>query len=104
MSVAVDHHGFVIDATRVSWSSVLTIATYKRDLFTYDDICLAFEVGPGRWVEVSEEEAGFAELAKAVERAFPEVPGDWFGTVMLPPFEANRCVLWRKGAGPRRVD
>ena len=36
------------------WSDVSTVDTFKRDYFTVDCICLAFET-PDGWFEVNEE-------------------------------------------------
>ncbi len=104
MSTVINDTGFVTSGVAVAWADVLAITTYKRDLFTYDDICLAFKVGPGRWVEVSEEEPGFAELVKAMEKAFPGVPRNWSETVVQPPFATNHRVLWTKVTGSHGVD
>ena len=95
VSVLVDQNGFSIRGCAIPWSSVRVIATYKRDLWIYDDIYLAFQAAPDSWVEVSEEEPGFQLLVAEVERRYPDVPRDWFGTVMHPAFATNYRVLWR---------
>ena len=98
MSVFVDDKGFSVRGCEVRWDAIRAIATYKRDLFIYDDICLAFQMEAELWVEVSEEEPHFQLLVREVERRFPGVPEDWFTAVMHPAFEPNYSVLWRKGA------
>ena len=50
MSVSVTNHGFTLDGTNVTWESVHAIATYKHDLFAYDDICLAFKASDDSWI------------------------------------------------------
>jgi len=94
VNVSVNNDGFILDGNTVPWSSVRAIATYKHDLFAYDDICLAFKVSDESWLEVSEEEPGFQSLVQEVERRYPEVPRDWFHEVMLPAFATNYRVLW----------
>lgn len=94
MSVSVTNDGFTLDAKAITWSSVQAIATYKHDLFSYDDICLAFKVSDATWVEVSEEEPGFQLLVDEVELRYPEVPRDWLDAVMLPAFARNYRVVW----------
>lgn len=94
MSVSVDNAGFMLDGDTVPWSTVRAIVTYKHDLFACDDICLAFKLAEGSWVEVSEDEPGFQSLVAEVERRYPEVPRDWYRVVMVPPFATNYRVLW----------
>jgi hypothetical protein len=98
VSVLVDDNGFHLHGREVRWDAIRAIATYKHDLFIYDDICLAFQTEPEVWVEVSEEEPGFQLLADEVVRRYPDVPEDWFAAVMHPAFEANYRVLWRERA------
>ncbi|MDQ3440101.1 MAG: hypothetical protein M3478_07095 [Planctomycetota bacterium] len=95
MSILLDGNGFSVRGRAVNWAAVQAIATYKRDLFIHDDVCLAFQTDADTWVEVSEDEPGFKLLIAEVERRYPEVPRDWFAEVMLPPFAANYRVLWR---------
>jgi hypothetical protein len=80
----------------VAWSAVQEICTYKRDCFAYDEIRLSFRCAGGGWDEVSEQDDGFEELKKAMEANFPEIPKDWFGKVMLPPFATNMTTLWQR--------
>lgn len=79
----------------VRWSDVLSVTAFKHDLLTYDNICLAFETADG-WVEVHEEMQGYDELIEAAERHLPSFPVrlEWYGDVMLPPFETCERVLW----------
>ena len=86
--------GFTLSGNTVPWSSVRAIAAYKHDLFSYDEICLAFKVSDDSWVEVSEDEPGFQSLVEEVGRRYPETPRDWFHEVMFPAFAANYRVLW----------
>ncbi len=78
----------------VAWSAIHAIATYKLDLGTYDEICLAFNVVGSSWVEVPESTPGFSDLMAVVSRRYPEVPRDWHQDVMLPAFATNYRVLW----------
>ena len=87
-----------------AWDEVAEIVTFKRDLGIVDDIRLAFRVEHA-WVEVSEDDDGWAELTNAVARHFPAVPPDWLQSVMFPPFEACERVIFArerpgKAAGP----
>ena len=102
-----DSSGFTIsppkgDSIRVRWEEVREIRTYKIDLFSYDEICLCFEVagvgtteGGTLWIEVGESDQGFRLLADQMERRFPAVPSDWYSEVMCPAFAACEAVLYR---------
>jgi hypothetical protein len=77
-----------------SWDSVRTVDTFKRDLFMVDCICLAFQTTDG-WIEINEDMRGWRDFLAAVESSLPGFPllSDWYGKVMLPPFEANHATL-----------
>lgn len=102
-----DSSGFTIsppkgDSIRVRWEEVREIRTYKIDLFSYDEICLCFEVaGVGTtddgtlWIEVTESEQGFRSLAEEMKRRFPAIPSDWYSEVMFPAFAPCEAVLYR---------
>lgn len=74
------------------WNDIRTIRAYKLDLFTTDLICIAIETDNGI-VEISEEDAGYRELADAIEVRYPAAVG-FHGRVMLPAFEANETIIF----------
>jgi len=81
----------------LQWHDVCEIVTYKRDLFSYDQICLAFRTAvDNEWTEIWESDEGFEEACRVVRERFPSVPEDWYSTVMLPPFETCRRVLYQR--------
>jgi len=43
----------------VRWDALRSIRSYKRDVFAYDIICLAFEIEADSWVEISDKDDGF---------------------------------------------
>ena len=79
------------------WDAVTTVKTFKRDLFAFDSICLAFET-PDGWFEVNEDMKSFGPFLEAVERSLPGFPPqeDWWRQVMLPPFALNERELWSR--------
>lgn len=79
-----------------AWNEVEEIETFKRDLFAYDEICLAFRVSD-LWYEFWESDTGFNPLAKQMQGKFPSIPEGWYGEVMRPPFVTNRRTLWKRG-------
>ena len=91
------------DETRVAikWASVTHVVTYKYDMFSYDDIVIAFAVleRPEVLQEVSEDWQGFKELMAELEGTLGIAP-EWYQTVMLPPFERNFRVLLERQPSP----
>jgi len=78
----------------VRWADLESIRTYKLDVFAYDLICIAFESSSGECVAIHEQMKGFMGVVKQMEQTFPEIPSDWYTTVMLPAFATNERVLW----------
>ena|SRR5947209_20261531 len=76
------------------WNEVAEIWTFKLDCFVVDDIRLAFRVADGWWYEFSEDGEGFFDLRQKIEAVFAEIPEDWYGTVMQPPFARNGRRLY----------
>ncbi len=81
------------------WDAVQSVRTFKRDCFSVDCICLAFETPEG-WIEVTEEMNAFGSFTEAVERNLPGFPPqpDWWPQVMFPAFATNERELWTKAA------
>jgi hypothetical protein len=79
------------------WDAVISVKTFKRDQFTTDCICLAFET-PDGWFEVNEDMKPFGPFLEAVERGLPGFPRqeEWRMRVMNPAFAPNERELWRR--------
>ena len=79
------------------WDEVTIVKTFKRDYFSVDCICLAFETSKG-WFEVNEDMKSFGAFLDAVESHLPGFPPqkDWWREVMLPAFATNEKELWKK--------
>lgn len=101
VKIAPDNDGVVASwsnlehPVRFAWRDVEQIETFKRDLLTIDQICLAFCVSGIRY-EFWEEDAGFDLLAKLMEEKFPSIPEGWYGQVMQPAFATNQRTLWKR--------
>ena len=85
---------------RVVWTEVREIRTYKRDLWSYDQICLAFRVGEEEWVEIGEGDAHFLATCERIRQVFPDIPEHWYNDVMLPAFAPNDTLLYRRADEP----
>ena len=81
----------------IRWDQMTSVVTYKRDEFTTDCICLAFEVA-GRWYEIHEGMNGWHEAMEAIPSQLPGFPPkeEWLNEVAQPPFALNKKELWRK--------
>ena len=83
-------------AWTLRWSDVRAIRTYKRDLWTTDMICVAFQLADRKWFDINEEVEGFREVRAQMEARFPAISEDWFGEVTNPAFETNDTLLYRQ--------
>jgi len=81
--------------TIVRWSDVKEIFAFKRDIFSYDLICVGFRVSDdGTYWEIDEQMHGYEEVLAALDKAFPEVATRWWQKVAFPAFETNFLTLW----------
>ncbi|MCG3136999.1 MAG: hypothetical protein HJJLKODD_00840 [Phycisphaerae bacterium] len=80
----------------IRWTDVHTIQTFKRDYFTYDMICLAFEIGKNEWIEIWESMVDFMKVTAKMHEEFSTIPQGWYTVVMFPAFEPNCRILWRR--------
>ena len=83
----------------IPWQSVDTILAYKRDLFTTDLICLAFEwrsQGTTTAIELHEEMKNFRELIDELPKYFALRNPEWWAEVAFPAFESNEAILWSR--------
>ena len=72
-AIVMTDDGFYFEGSsaQVRWSAIRRISTYKIDLLTTDEIRLAFEHDDSELIfEVSEEQPGFGEFKRYVERRF----------------------------------
>jgi len=87
---------------QIEWSELTGIAAFKRDLFTVDEICLAFRTRDLDYLCVSEEAAGYKHLEAEIQRRFPDHDPQWWQKVAFPPFEYRWTVVW--GDAPQPIE
>ena len=92
--IAVSHSGFSVGTRHVKWGWVESVAVFKRDMLTFDDVWFRLE-GADEPVTVCEEQPGFAEWERKLCEQFPSVAG-WRERVIQPPFAENFTVLYRR--------
>lgn len=84
----------------IRWADVLAVKVFKRDFFSVDCICMAFQTVDGQWFEIREEFNGWSalqsELPKFLNGCVPQ--SEWFGKVAFPAFVPNETEIFsRKG-------
>jgi hypothetical protein len=86
-------------ADTVRLDDIREVSAYKRDLFTTDLICCDIEsdTRQGSLVRtVHEEMDGFMDLDEKL-KSLPGFYQDWRMVVVLPAFQQNHTVLYRRG-------
>jgi len=83
-------------ATAVRWQEVRRATVFKRDLFTYDCICLLLSQSDETGIELDEEMYGWNRLTKSLPQFLPGCqPWDqWFSTVAFPAFATNQTEIY----------
>ena len=104
-SVSLQDNGFQLHTAgqlansgrRFAWQEITSIVAYKRDLVTYDRICLAIE-GASTAVEINEADYGWDAFIRAAEKNLPgSVPLDtWWPAVTQPAFATNLTTIYRR--------
>lgn len=79
--------------SEVQWTSITTIFGYKKDLITYDTICLDI-IFNNRTLTICEESAGWVDLLEALKKQFPRIPENWYLDIMTPAFKTNLILLY----------
>jgi hypothetical protein len=81
----------------VAWDDVDEIVAFKRDMLTWDLVCLEFVLrGRDRACEVNDDAAEFWNLVKHVKEVFPESVQDWERLVVKPAFATNLTVIFKR--------
>jgi hypothetical protein len=80
----------------VDWSAIKSISVYKRDLFTFDQICMAIEVMPNETIEINETASGWDDLVMNIDTYLSSALAfeAWFFTVAFPAFETNLTKIY----------
>src|SRR5262245_37147535 len=79
----------------IRWDDIDEIHAFKLDLGTIDEIRLAIHDSSG-WHELSEQDHGFMDVVAELQHRIPSIHELWYLEVMLPAFERNQRVLWRR--------
>ena len=86
-----------LSATSLKWSAVTEVVAYKRDVFAFDLICLAFDTSDGS-LEINEEMPGWSQLVGRLPSLIPGMPkfSEWWERVAQPPFAPCVTTLFKR--------
>ncbi len=93
-TIVSDQAGFSVGSRRIAWSRIASVAAFKRDLVTFDEVWFQLETDQGT-VMVCEEQPGFGRWETLLCTAIPAV-GNWRDVVLQPAFAQNFSVLYRR--------
>jgi hypothetical protein len=102
--LTLSHDGFNItkrttnETLKVEWKKISRIVAFKRDLFTYDCVCVLFETLDGKGIEIDEQMDGFTQL---MEEAPKYCVGcktfhEWYMNITTPAFATNLTELYKQ--------
>ena len=78
-----------VHSSGLGWGEVTEAFAYKRDCFSFDQICLVVGTAdPTQWIEVREDDEGYQEMIQQLPSriaCFP-APDEWLEGVRLPHF------------------
>jgi len=80
-----------------SWPEVRRIFGFKRDQYTFDQICVALELQDRT---VNENMEGFNSLVEILSGHFPGLDPSWWRTVAFPAFATNWTTIWASRTNP----
>jgi len=73
------------------WEEVTSVTAYKRDFFSYDQICLFFDRSGNMGIEVTEETNRWHPFIESLHTHLPgcKPSENWYTSVMQPAFAEN---------------
>ena len=89
-----DDAGFASGSRKVRWSEITSVAAFKRDMVSFDDVWFQLGTVQGT-IMICEEQPGFARWEACLCTAIPAV-ANWRESVIQPPFAENFTLLYRR--------
>ena len=91
--------GFTIDLKngkrRICWKDIERLEGYKRDLMTFDQVCLDI-ISNETIITISEDTDGFESFIEKLKNQFPSIDKDWDWKIIQPAFATNFTVLFKR--------
>ncbi len=88
-----------------SWQEITGVTAYKRDFFSYDQICLFLDRSDNTGVEVTEETNQWHPFIESLHTHLPgcKPSENWYANVMQPAFAENLTEIFvRNTANPEK--
>lgn len=79
----------------VKWCEIEKIVAFKKDLLTYDQICLEIYSNKKQFY-CSEDFDGWNDFVKELNNQLPRLDKNWIRKVSQPPFEKSRTTIFSK--------
>jgi hypothetical protein len=81
----------------IPWTKIELVAAYKRDVFSYDLICIGLDISAFSY-ETNEEMVCWTAYLKELPKYLPGCLGadDWYEAARLPPFARNWTILYTR--------
>lgn len=76
------------------WEEIETIFGYKKDLITYDEICMDIFLQDQHVITLTEELPNWIALNEKLTILFPGFDLSWYTSIMQPPFATNLTLLY----------
>jgi hypothetical protein len=82
----------------ISWQDIEIVTAFKRDLLTYDILCIQLVTKAGLNFECNEEDPYWGSLVEKLPEYLPGCPlfADWWHPVAIPAFATNETVLFKR--------
>jgi hypothetical protein len=89
------------ETVRVEWERVNEANAYKRDLWSTDQICIAFKMEDEIFIEIHEEMRGFGEICEKLPVVLSGAlsPSQWMMEITVPAFEPCLTPLFARSEG-----
>jgi hypothetical protein len=82
----------------VIWAEVEKIVAFKRDMVTFDLVCLGFIIpGKKEIFEINDDLRGYQDIVKRIKESFPDSRQDWESAVVRPAFARNTTTIYQRG-------
>jgi len=106
-AILYDHQGLTrtlsigdgsLSTTAIKWRDMTSISVFKRDLFSYDLICMVIRTGTVE-LEFDEEMDGWESAIEALPKYLPGAssPAEWWDKVVHPAFALSETLLFEAG-------
>ena len=81
----------------VSWDEVDKIVVFKKDMLTFDIVCVEFTIGvKDQFFLVDDDVEGFWDMVRRIKEVFLKSNQKWEELVIKPAFDQNLTVIYER--------